>query len=423
MNLIKTALAFAALIACIMPTAHTQATNTPYEGLYYLQSYSMHFTDYDVQSYINFRLMPDETEANTYILAGLVHDVIEHNRFTDDGSIEQLADLKAVLDPESGRLTIKPGQIVMRQKYSADGEWHNIYFTGGYCGWDFWKEEDLKETYEKDGHNLAVKDLAVVLTPHYTKGVPLYTNDANFFFVWDNPESDTERIHYANFFEISGAVTAFNAVNCPGKMDSQGLPVPPVKSFYNSTEENLEGWTTFVEVIDNSITITGGFGEPIGSANTPIVFSKTGDDGEWYAENTLTSIFGNPCYKFVEEANEDGTKASGSGLTITWGKKDEWGNPLVGLPGWGTTLYYDLDKTKVFLPFKAIKNVPSNIVLYRELPDLKFVGESAIPMVGNDISLKTPEYYNLQGMRISNPERGTIVIERCGTVTRKKVFL
>ena len=49
----------------------------------------------------------------------------------------------------------------------------------------------------------------------------------------------------------------------------------------------------------------------------------------------------------------------------------------------------------------------------------KTPGDSNVESIADDADTGYPEYYNMQGVRISNPEKGAVYIERQGSSIRK----
>ena len=147
-----------------------------------MQCYIRQYSDRAINTFINFQMVKDG-ENNNYVLHGIVDELIEYGSMRQDGKIEKVSDLRGHIGSD-GLLTIAPWQHVMRQQ-DENGVWHDVYFTGGHCGWDFTDEDDLKQS--DNNSNLAVKDLPVLLTVRDNNGeyTSMYSENG-FFFVWEN---------------------------------------------------------------------------------------------------------------------------------------------------------------------------------------------------------------------------------------------
>lgn len=402
----------AALMAALLPTMALAAPNT---GMYFSQAYFRNYSDKGVNSFINMQLTPSPDKDNTYILYGLIDEVINVSKITTDGDVEKLAELEGYFDEEKNQITLPSWQRVMRQK-DENGEWHDVYFTGGHCGWDFEEEDRLQaDNYS----NLAVKGLPVNLSVNNSESASYsFLNcDVDFFFVWENPADNPKRFHYCEYFNCY-TISQFNAIGfCEGLDEEECLPIAPHKSYFDSSVK-ITPYHCFVDIDGDDMSITNwSYGTYGGTTYPAVTFKRNEDSNSWTGVNLLSAVYGNPLNVYLWQVDENsellGTERN---LTVTT-DSDEWGNTVVHVPAYRAMYYNPLNGKE---DFRSNNRPARDLILYRTLPKLN------IPDIDTNITpceisdSETPvEYYNLQGMRIVNPTRGSIVIERRGNSSRK----
>lgn len=413
---------FAAFAAFCMPaTAQDTPTQTPpSEGMYVAHCYVRQYSDISAITFLNFQLHRDEAKGD-YVVYGLVDELMAYGTISQYGTVEKTADIRAVFDSEKGVLTLNPWQKVMRQQDDA-GEWHDVYFTGGYCNYDFMDEETLKQTDNRS--NLAVKDLPVELTVSHGDGYTCLSGNSGFFFVWENPAEEEIRFRYCDYFCVSGMISQFNAVgNAEGMDDDEHLPLPPHKAIYDSNIKTPIPYHAYVTVDGDILSVSNWQYGTYNPGVTPAVTFRRGDDGVWRGESLMYAYFGNPLYCYLWQIDESGELIGDEMNYSVTMDEDEWGNPTVQLPPHRKMLY---DKPGGNIDYRT-SNVPyaQTLTVYRKLPEIKETdngGDDAIEAARATYTGTAPEYFNLQGMPLAHPARGTVVIERRGTSSRKIVF-
>ena len=420
-----------AAMASVCANAWSQelpATNEPNEGLYFMQCYIRQYSDRAINTFINFQMVKDG-ENNNYVLHGIVDELIEYGSMRQDGKIEKVSDLRGHIGSD-GLLTIAPWQHVMRQQ-DENGVWHDVYFTGGHCGWDFTDEDDLKQS--DNNSNLAVKDLPVLLTVRDNNGeyTSMYSENG-FFFVWENESTDEKRFHYCDYFQVSGDITQYNAIfNAEGHDSDNHLPIAPHKSFYMDWV-GAKIFHGYVVIVDDIMKISSAW-QPhsYNNASAPAVtFSRNATDSDvWNSINTLCGISGNPLNAFLWEIDSDRNLIGDEANLTVKTRQDEWGNMVIDVPTY-RRMYYTPEG---HLSMSFNTEYPQVITIYRFIPEVKLPGngdngdngdngENAILTQTESDGHDNVEYFNLQGMRLNNPVRGTIVIERKGMNCRKIRF-
>lgn len=164
-----------------------------------------------------------------------------------------------------------------------------------------------------------------------------------------------------------------------------------------------------VKVNGNTVTITNwadmGFNVPM---------TMDAEANTLTAENVQCTYI--TSYKaYLSEQAADGANAAGTKkyvLTSTYNVAD--GKTTITVPNWNA-FYYQFGTGEQYYFFPMIN---TTIELDMELP----YNDAGVEAIAVDNSNAPVEYYNLQGIRVSNPEAGQLLIQRQGNKATKVVI-
>ncbi len=136
----------------------------------------------------------------------------------------------------------------------------------------------------------------------------------------------------------------------------------------------------------------------------------------YYFYDSYASMFGWYLSDVVEEFPEMFGNFQNGIITYPAYYEDEYSGEIMQFPtftGW-TGSYSDADKNGYMYPINKLGNFK---VVFPNANEPEAVIKTNISTDNSPT-----EYFNLQGMRIENPQKGTFVIERCGTKITKKIY-
>ena len=325
------------------------------------------------------------------------------------------------------------GSVILRRAEDGTYTIENFFAQGINLTGDVYDAEESTLTFEPQVVASGLSDMNAEFESIMAVIVDNYDN-----FIEDHPIVFDVDIPNRNLFYMCDTDEEGNATNCLGLacMDKDNEKVGFLDwlamidlnqvngmsafTYYNSNNERVQEKTlVYNEVVEGNLVTTGLFGY----FGFPVTFTLNQETNTAVADNQVVVTMGDgsgASYDFMFYDlifNEDSTKASVGEPVETFEII-----PQEGAEGIITYIYKDL--TVVCTPYNGqMAPLVDGGIIYGF--QILYLGDIFNPTTGiHDVQLdkntNAPvEYYNLQGIRVSEPTKGGIYIRRQGNVSTK----